>query len=570
MLFFDGRLLVSPAVVSRVDDSAMFATRPGSGNVLAVVGASDGGQPKTPLAFGSPSEAAAVLRGGELLDAVVRGFAGSTELPGPSRVVAVRVQPATRSTLALLSPSAQPVISLHSEQWGALANRVQVSVMPGTARGRRLRTRLDGAVHEADNVGRLLLSIRYTGGASTAEVNVTASAVTLAAPAGSVVATISFAQAPTAADLAERIALVPDWTATVLDGNGAQPSATLDFVAGGNARGVELALAADLQACVDWFNSAADPTVAAERVPGAGVLPAPIAGAYLSGAQTGVATMQDWADALTALQAADVQWVVPATADPAVHAAVSAHVRFCSDQLRLERRAVVGTALNTTDAAALLAARNLNTDRVGLIHIGIRDFDTAGRLRLFGPHIAAAMVAGGFAGANPGTALTNKALGVQGLERALRNPTDTDALIMGGVIPLEATPTGFRVVKSVSTWLSNANFNRRELSVGAALDFVSRTVRENLRPLLGGRQSPMQLAQAISRTRSALELLSQPEPQGPGTLVGDRENPPFRDIRVSIDGDALRVEFECSPVLPTNFIPVSIFAVPYSGTARAA
>jgi hypothetical protein len=34
-------------------------------------------------------------------------------------------------------------------------------------------------------------------------------------------------------------------------------------------------------------------------------------------------------------------------------------------------------------------------------------------------------------------------------------------------------------------------------------------------------------------------------------------------------GDVLAVQFQCSPVIPVNYIPVTVFAVPYTGTASA-
>jgi hypothetical protein len=186
------------------------------------------------------------------------------------------------------------------------------------------------------------------------------------------------------------------------------------------------------------------------------------------------------------------------------------------------------------------------------------------------PYILAALLAGAFSGVNPGTALTNKTIKVRGLERDLRNPTDTDQLINGGVLCVENTNSGFKVVKSISTWLVNDNYNRVEVSTGVATDFVSRNVRQALDILRGERGNPITLSRAISIAESTLRELSRPEPQGPGVIVGDAANPAYKNIVASLEGDVLRVEFQCSPVIPVNYIPVTIFAVPYSGTATAA
>ena len=178
-------------------------------------------------------------------------------------------------------------------------------------------------------------------------------------------------------------------------------------------------------------------------------------------------------------------------------------------------------------------------------------------------------MAGGFAGLNPGQTMTNKVISVRGLERLLQNPTDTDPLIQGGVLCVESTKKGYKVVKAITTWQENSNFNRVEVSVGAVMDFVSRNVRDILDDLRGDGGTPQLLADAVSRTDSTLALLSKAAPAGPGCLVGDAQNPPFKNITASLNGDVVAVQFQCSPVIPANYILVTIYAVPYSGTASA-
>jgi hypothetical protein len=99
---------------------------------------------------------------------------------------------------------------------------------------------------------------------------------------------------------------------------------------------------------------------------------------------------------------------------------------------------------------------------------------------------------------------------------------------------------------------------------------VSRNVRQALDILRGERGNPITLSRAISIAESILRELARPEPQGPGVIVGDATNPAYKNIEASLEGDVLRVQFSCSPVVPVNYIPVTIFAVPYSGTATAA
>jgi hypothetical protein len=170
---------------------------------------------------------------------------------------------------------------------------------------------------------------------------------------------------------------------------------------------------------------------------------------------------------------------------------------------------------------------------------------------------------------NPGNTMTNKILKVSGMSPLIANPVDTDTLITNGVLTLRKSRRGFVVAKAVPTWLANQNYNRVEISTGAALDYVARSVREALEIFIGRKASPITLYEAIETTESVLSELARPEPVGLGVIVGDTASPAYRGITAEIEGDILRVWFECSPVIPINYVLVGIYAKAYSGTASA-
>jgi len=165
--------------------------------------------------------------------------------------------------------------------------------------------------------------------------------------------------------------------------------------------------------------------------------------------------------------------------------------------------------------------------------------------------------------------MTNKTLKIAGLDPLVANPYDSDSLINGGICAARKTRRGYIVSKAVSTWLSNANYNRIEISTGVALDYVARTVREALEIFIGRKASPITLHEAITTTDSALRELARPEPVGVGVIIGDEKSPAYRGITAEIQGDILRVWFECSPVIPINYVLIGIYAKAYSGTATA-
>lgn len=567
-VFFNGRKWTSPATMSRVDDSAMNNKNLTVGNVVALVGRSSGGQPNTDLHFGSPSEAVAVLRDGELLTAVLKAFDPSSQTNGPLEVVAVRVNPAVQAALVLADSTTAPAINLVSTDYGLYTNQIKVKVEAGSTSGLKLTTQFGQAYFTDDNIGRNAFSVKYNGAQATGVMTINGTTLTLQAPTGTPVATIDLSAYPTVEQVVDRINAVASFVAVTLDGNATKPTLNgLDFVTAVDVKTATYTVKADLQAAVDWFNSVGEEFVTATRATNAGKTPAVLPFTYLAGGSDGTVTNTEWSNAYTMLQAVDVQWVVPISSDPAIHAMNDSHCSFTSGQMRMERRGIVGMPSASSDIAAIAAAKALNSDRTSLVHLGFYDYNSAGALTLYPPYILAALLAGAFSGVNPGTALTNKAIKVRGLERKLRNPTDTDALINGGVLCVEETTTGYKVVQSISTWLINRNYNRVEVSCGVAVDFVARNVRNALDVLRGEKASPIALSRAISIADSTLRELARPEPQGPGVIVGDAESPAYKNITASIEGDVMRVEFQCSPVIPINFIPVTIYAVPYSGSA---
>jgi hypothetical protein len=571
--FFNGRLWITPATMSVVDDSAMANQNLSVGNNVAYIGASVGGQPNVALTFGSPSEAEATLISGELLTAVMKAFSPSSETGAPATVTAIRVNPAVQSTLTLLDSSSANSIVLTSRDWGAWTNQIKVKVQPASTKGLSATTQYGNAYYTQDNIFRDAFSIQYSGAAASAVMSITGTTLTLQAPAGTTVATLDLTQLKTIQQVVDAINVVPSFAASVLAGNGEQAALNgLDYVTGQDVKTALYTATANLQALIDWFNSSAQGFVSAARATNAGKVPATIGFTYLTGGSDGVTTNTQWSNAFTTLEGIDVQWITPISSDPAIAAMTDAHVQYMSNVARMERRAICGTALATTDTAAESAAMALNSDRTSLVHIGYYGYDLTGQLsslQLYAPYQTAALIAAMFAGSNPGTAMTNKSMSVAGLERYLRDPTDTDPLIQAGVLCVEKTSEGYKVVQSISTWLTNDNYNRVEQSTGAALDFTVRNVRNALDPLRGQGATPITMAQAVSRTETQLRQLAQAAPAGPGVLVGDQNNPAYKNITASIAGDVIAVSFQCSPVIPANYIAVTVFAVPFSGTATA-
>ena len=564
-VYFNGKKRVSPGVFSAIDDSDMIPLRGKNGSVLALVGYADGGEPYKPIYVRSYSEAVKVFKSGDLVLAARAALKPPVESEGPSAIVLVRVSNATQATATLKDDDGNDSIVLRSRDYGSLANLVNISLNAGSLRGYRVTAKWRNDVYSADNVGRSVLKVSYSG-SGKATMQVTATELVLAVD-GTEVARIGFADHKTVGDVADRINAVADFSATVLENSRQHGTAYMLDGYDGPVTDAGVVVKADLQAILDWLNSDNVPLVYADRASGALLPPAFTNGpVFLSGAENGTTGIEDWQRAIDALEHEDVQWVTPVTADTAVHSIALTHVQFMSEVAGRERRAIFGMGAGTSDEDAIEYAAQLNSDRVGLVHIGYYDYDESGNLVLLPPYMLAAMIAGSFAGLPVGEPLTNKSLQIKGLERRIRNPLYTDKLIEGGVICVDFDGRRYRVVRSVSTWRVDDSYNRVELSTGVALDYVARTVREALENLIGSRATPSLLTQAVSRTDSVLRELSRPAPAGMGLLAGDANNPAFRNITASIDGDVLSVSFECSPIIPLNYGLVTVKATPYSGS----
>jgi hypothetical protein len=202
-----------------------------------------------------------------------------------------------------------------------------------------------------------------------------------------------------------------------------------------------------------------------------------------------------------------------------------------------------------------------------MVHVGpgFTGYDENGNLVTYNGAISAALVSGMAAGVDVAEALTHKSIKCIGLEYNFKWG-DLDRLLEGGVCPLEYDPGhGYRVCQSITTWLRNDKYNRRELSVRRTADYVARQVRERLeRDFVGSKGTRTTLISIKNATISVLTQMVRLE-----LLAGDAQNPPFKNIQCRLEGDTCYVDFECSPVIPINYIPITIHLTVFTTTLTA-
>ena len=655
-----GNLIVTPQAIVTIDDSGLSAPTVGGSGDLIIVGVSQGGEPFTPIYFRTPSEALNTLIAGDGLRAVQRAFAPAPNFAGAPRVIFIRANNATQSTLTLQDGASHNSIILASNDYGSQTNLIRVNITAGTNLGKKISVGYGNNVYIKDNVARGGMTILYNGanlataaigplstqpttttagGAISAGVGVsavvasstgivignqylvgyagtaTAEVVTCSAKADSTHFTATFANSHASgepvipyigqtglainvktsgsAQVPAECVLLPTsqfttvqsmadalnskgaslFTVTVQTINGSDSSANFDGINAGTSvpSSGGLVLTENLYACLLAFNQNAQAVVTATLATGANQPPANSASAttwtYLSGAQDGTIppSSQDWTAALTAATTVDCSVICVATGDATVHAMLQTHVDFESGLAeRNERIMIVGGVQGETVSQAVSRANLLRDMRVGLVYPGVIDFDpvTPGTTAIvLDPWLVAAQLGGMFCGGPIQNALTNQYVSAKGLELALSR-TDVETLELAGVIAIrQIANKGWNVAHSLSTWIGDSNYRHNELSVMRASDFVQKTVRSALDPLVGQIAAPATMLKVYNTTNTTLTDLTKQ-----GVLVGDANSPAFKNLQVSVQGDVVTVQFQASVAIPANYIVANISLTPYQGS----
>jgi len=187
--FFDkqfyGQTLVNPGVyIKRNEQGGLLPPDPNE-LIPLIIGDSLGGAPGIIHEFRSASQASAVLRGGDLLTAVLAAFQPRTTGPGPDTILAIRigdgVDAPTQAAHTFNDSGTNPVLIVKSIDYGQYTNGMALAIessavanagykiilsQDGTAAGKRF-------ANPKDPVGRQGIKVRYLGSGTTCAVTIT-------------------------------------------------------------------------------------------------------------------------------------------------------------------------------------------------------------------------------------------------------------------------------------------------------------------------------------------------------------------------------------------------------------
>lgn len=256
-----------------------------------------------------------------------------------------------------------------------------------------------------------------------------------------------------------------------------------------------------------------------------------------------------------------VVWSGQFTNADAIFQNVYNHCKTMSENNSEERIGIVG--YNTDTYSTLISnAANFNSAYVVVAGPRLTYYDIKGNLRTFNGTYTAAAIAGMIANYSVGEPITNKFLsGISGLSTYYTN-SEILQLIDNGVCTIERLRgAGYRVVQGVTSWIADDNFNRKEISVRLVTNYVAKNCREALKTFIGRKNSPYIATMIKSALVTTLKQL-----EAETVIVGNETFPAYRNLTVVIDGDIVRVDFECSPVLPINFIAVTVHMTIFKAT----
>lgn len=555
---FNGRHIIQPSAAAMVNANALNTVGSVAQKKIALIGSSDGGQPQTVLTFSNPADAAAVLKGGDLLKAATLAWAPSGDGVGAGDISFIRVENALQSSLV------QGSMTLTSLDWGANNNNIQAKLEAGTAANSRKLTIYNWQTNVTevyDNVGPIF-TVQYTGvGVGTPAATATMTIITDSTSGLATSLSIS---------LAGTVAMTytlgngqwQDVNAIVADINNHAGFSAAMVTYGNkniNSNQLDAVVSQDIKAAVYTVTALKGDTVYQTRFSqlakvtftATGTYPTNFPYTYFSGGSNGTSPAS-WANLVDKFYGEGVYLITPLTSDDAIQAEVQTFVENQSTYERSEMIGIYGGALGMTVDDAVAQALTFNSSRAVVAFPGITRAVAEGDTETLAPYFTAAMIAGRIAGKDVGDPITLDYLNLIGLETTLKS-NDVDRLIQAGVTAIEFVLTsgtkGYRIAQGVTTYQSDSNPNYREISMRMVSDELSAELVEMLEDkFAGGKGTVSSIALIKNQTQSWLDQKKAQQ------IIVDYDP---NSVTVVLNGDVVSVNYACIPVGAINYILIT-------------
>lgn len=312
-----------------------------------------------------------------------------------------------------------------------------------------------------------------------------------------------------------------------------------------NIKGVEAIVAANLQELIDTL--ASSKVVSLVRV---GSIACDdftnITGTFLLGGTQSSVILSDWTNALELIETSDIQIVVPWSSDVDVHKEILKHCTK-SAVAGSERNAWVGASANQS----IIDLKNnwvkaLNNRNMALVGQSVKVTNPQGIIQTLEPKYLALICASMQAGTPVSTPLTRKrpdVVDVLGSWIANRDVTDA---IKAGICALTSDNQGWRIERSVTTWIKDDNPIYSEVSANESINTSVRDLRNALDIYIGDRNLNVTSARILGIVSARLDQ------QVLNGIIKAYKNIVLENI-----GDTLKVNYTVAAVEPLNFIAIT-------------
>lgn len=600
---FGGATILKPGAYSKfkVDNSAGSPLE--SSDTLFLIGEAALGAPGAvdgiqAFAASQLPDLIAKYGSGPIIDAAVASVRPSNTpgVGGAGRILVYKTNQSTQASANLLQ-GGNTMFTVRDRAWGAPGNELSVIVAAGSSANQKLISisRLSGTTEAlGENPGQAILSIDYTGDATTAVAAIAGasrSALTLTTTLagdqtdGSLNLSIALA-GRTVKQLVDLINAQPGYAAVLLTATAASlPASSLDPRASGSILTPQTLRRTQAE-ILELLNTSARVEAVEATLPLGGTPDNQTRA--LSGGVKGASTNTNFSTGLADSLAETYNVALPcisrdASVDIAdavlgftdtastytissVLAALNAHLSLRGQiKSRKEAMGMAGfrdaSKSNAFAAIAAIASENIQCAMQDAVFV-----DATGNLKVGQPHILAAMAAGIRLGTPVGEPLTHKTVKalqvghvinpVTLLQTGNFNPDlDVDAAINAGVLFTEKFGNAFRIVVDNTTYGLDQSFVFNRGSVVEASYFVMRTLRQTAEEVFVGKKVSNGLAASIKAVlRNKLRELNQPDVQ----IITSSDDAPegFREdtFVVTIQGNTARVSLEFKPVQSLDFV----------------
>lgn len=332
----------------------------------------------------------------------------------------------------------------------------------------------------------------------------------------------------------------------------------MDFAAAVALSTVAVDFYANLYAFITAINNGSN-IMTAERATGATAVPAnTVAPVFLQGGVEGSPTITEWQQAFNLLKKRRVNIIVPLTEDTAVHALLAQHLRYRAGKGRSEANGYVGVGTSDgegqTKSAIKTQIRALGTRHISAVSQEVQRFDPdTGEATWYAPWMFGVISAGMQAGSPIGEPLTHKRPNVLDIrsDDSWTVEDDAEEMVDAGLMFAEKVDNiGVRIVRSITTHLADDNVAFTEMSANESANTAVFELRTAMEQRTGRR--------GLSGTVASMKGLAN---DTLSRLVDDGIIVAYRSLSVEQIGDVFPISVEIAPVLPINFIPITVHLV---------